>query len=61
MKTKQKILNHVAVQGLERDDDDWGYWCYLKTNWIYPEMECSLIHEQTYSKIWECLKYVKLK
>ena len=41
---KNKILSHPAVQSMEKDDDDWGYWVYLKTNYIYPEMECSLIH-----------------
>ena len=58
---KNKILSHPAVQSMEKDDDDWGYWVYLKTNYIYPEMECSLIHEQTYKRILECLKSVKLK
>jgi hypothetical protein len=61
MKLRNKILNHPAVESLEKDDDDWGYWCYLKTDWIYPEMECSLIHEQTFTKILECLKTVKRK
>lgn len=58
---RDKILNHPAVESLFKDDDDWGYWCYLKTEYIYPEMECSLIHEQTYARILECLKLVKLK
>lgn len=61
MSLKEKILNNPAVQSLEKDDDDWGYWVYLKTVYIYPEMECSLIHEQTFKIILECLKQVKLK
>jgi len=58
MNIKSKILSHPAVSGLEKDDDDWGYWCYLKTDYIYPEMECSLIHEQTFERILECLRTV---
>jgi hypothetical protein len=58
---KKKILNHPAVESLYKDDDEWGYWCELKTNFIYPEMECSLIHEQTLKRIWKCLRAVRLK
>ena len=58
---RKRILNHPAVVGIEKDDDEWGYWCYLDTKYIYPEMECALIHEQTLSKIWECVKTVKLR
>jgi hypothetical protein len=58
MTTKQKILKHPAVVELFADDDEWGYWCYLSTDYIYPEMECSMIHEQTFDEILECLKSV---
>jgi hypothetical protein len=61
MTTKEKILKHPAVERLEKDDDEWGYWCYLKTTYIYPEMECSLIHEKTLTEIFECLKTVRKK
>jgi hypothetical protein len=59
MRLKDKILKHPAVQGIEKDDDEWGYWCYLKTTYVYPEMDCALIHEQTLTEILNCLKYVK--
>ena len=57
----KKILAHPAVKDIEKDDDDWGYWVYLDTKYIYPEMECSLIHEQTFRRILECLETVKLR
>jgi hypothetical protein len=57
---EKRILNHPAVESLHREGED-GLWCYLKTGWICPEMECGIIHEYTLHDVWNKLLGVEKK
>ena len=53
--TKSKQVNDWCTKNaekvekafMEEDSGELTYWIHLHTNWICPEMECSLIHEWT--------------
>ncbi len=59
MGIKQRIEKHPAVQEVFRDSDGW--WVWLHTEWINPELECSQIHEQTLADCLGALKDVRQK
>ena len=57
MKLLVKIKAHEAVQDVFRDSDGWWVWLY--TDWVNPELECSQIHEQTLTGCLSVLRGVK--
>lgn len=46
-----------AVDEVGKDDD--GYWVWLKTGWVCPDMECGTIHEYTVADAIAMLKTIK--
>lgn len=45
-RTLAQLKAHPWVQGVEEEDDN-GYWLYLKSGYWSPQMETSSLHEMT--------------
>ncbi len=59
MKTLLKLkakYPEIIADLIDETGEDNGYWIYLKSGYVCPEMECGIIHERT---IRECAKLFK--
>lgn len=60
-KIEQRIRSHPAVEDVsdERRQGD-GIWLYLKTGWFNANLQCTVVHEPTWSACEDELKrYVR--
>ncbi len=49
MKAIPKKHRHKVESIFQCEDGSW--WIYLKTNWYNPELECSMLHEETKKEV----------
>ena len=57
-RTLTQLRNHPWVEGIDEEDDN-GYWLYLKEGFWSPEMETTSLHEMTVRELCDVFSRVE--
>lgn len=57
-KLSQKICAHPGVESLEHEEEN-GWWAYLRAGWIDGESLSGIICEDTLTKVFGKLRFVR--